>query len=387
MAATLRHSCRVSGLALLMVVPGMLGGCHSPPPSSTASPQAEADVPTIVRQSNGQDLMVVKLSQGKEGSIDTLKEVQLPGVLEAMGQVTFDDRLVSTIISRVTGRIEELRKSQWDMVQRGEQVMSLYSPDFMTGEAEYLEATSNPNRGGNAPSNNTFGLPSDNFSMTANLKAAAIRKLELLGFSAADIAAIRQPSTSVWMRAPISGIIVSKNVVRGQQVNPGDQLFSLATLDHVWITADIYEDDLSRVKVGQSLEAVTAAYPGNIFTGTVQKISPSFDPNTHTLQLRCAVSNPGARLKPQMMARVRIVTRPGLALVIPQSALVFDDGAYYAFVVAGVDTFERRRVEIGDWNEHGYARVVSGVRLGERFLTNQALRMNALWHLARGETS
>jgi Cu(I)/Ag(I) efflux system membrane fusion protein len=387
MAATIRHSCRVSGLALLMVVPGMLGGCHSPPPSSTASTQAEADVPTIVRQSNGQDLMVVKLSQGKEGSIDTLKEVQLPGVLEAMGQVTFDDRLVSTIISRVTGRIEELRKSQWDMVRRGEQVMSLYSPDFMTGEAEYLEATSNPNRGGNALSNNTFGLPSDNFSMTANLKAAAIRKLELLGFSAADIAAIRQPSTSVWMRAPISGIIVSKNVVRGQQVNPGDQLFSLATLDHVWITADIYEDDLSRVKVGQSLEAVTAAYPGDVFTGTVQKISPSFDPNTHTLQLRCAVSNPGARLKPQMMARVRIVTRPGLALVIPQSALVFDDSAYYAFVVAGVDTFERRRVEIGDWNEHGYARVVSGVRPGEPFLINQALRMNALWHLARGETS
>jgi membrane fusion protein, copper/silver efflux system len=385
MAATIRHSCRVSGLALLMVFPGMLGGCHSPPPSSTASAQAEADVPTIVRQSNGQDLMVVKLSQGKEGSIDTLKEVQLPGVLEAMGQVTFDDRLVSTIISRVTGRIEELRKSQWDMVRRGEQVMSLYSPDFMTGEAEYLEATSTP--GGNALSNNIFGLPSDNFSMTANLKAAAIRKLELLGFSAADIAAIRQPSTSVWMRAPISGIIVSKNVVRGQQVNPGDQLFSLATLDHVWITADIYEDDLSRVKVGQSLEAVTAAYPGDVFTGTVQKISPSFDPNTHTLQLRCAVSNPGARLKPQMMARVRIVTRPGLALVIPQSALVFDDSAYYAFVVAGVDTFERRRVEIGDWNEHGYARVVSGVRPGERFLTNQALRMNALWHLARGETS
>ena len=383
--AAIRDSCRVSVLALLMVVPGMLGSCHSSPPSSTASAQAEADVPTIVRQSNGHDLLVFKLSQRREGSIDTLKEVRLPGVLEAMGQVTFDDRLVSTIISRVTGRIEELRKSQWDMVRRGEQVMSLYSPDFMTGEAEYLEATSN--QGGNALSNNTFGLPSDNFSMTANLKAAAIRKLELLGFSAADIAAIRQPSQSVWMRAPISGIIVSKNVVRGQQVNPGDQLFSLATLDHVWITADIYEDDLSRVKVGQSLEAVTAAYPGDVFTGTVQKISPSFDPNTHTLQLRCAVSNPGARLKPQMMARVRLVTRPGLALVIPQSALVFDDSAYYAFVVAGVDTFERRRVEIGDWNEHGYARVISGVRPGERFLTNQALRMNALWHLARGDTS
>jgi Cu(I)/Ag(I) efflux system membrane fusion protein len=317
-----------------------------------------------------------------------VKEVPLPGVLEAMGQVTFDDRLVSTIISRVTGRIEELRKSQWDSVRRGEQVMSLYSPDFMTAEAEYLEAMSGANQtGGTAAKADVFGLPAGSFSMAANLKAAAVRKLELLGFSAADVAAIREPSASVWMRAPISGIIVSKNAVRGQQVNPGDQLFSLATLDRVWITADIYEDDYSRLKVGQSLEAVTAAYPGEVFRGTVERISPSFDPNTHTLQLRCAVANPGSRLKPQMLARVRIVTNPGLALVIPQSALVFDDNAYYAFIVAGANSVERRQVEIADWNEHGYARVVNGISPGERFLTTEALRMNSLWHLARGESS
>jgi Cu(I)/Ag(I) efflux system membrane fusion protein len=223
--------------------------------------------------------------------------------------------------------------------------------------------------------------------MAANLKAAAVRKLELLGFSPADIAGIREPSASVWMRAPISGIIVSKNAVRGQQVSPGDQLFSLATLERVWITADIYEDDFSRVRVGQSLEAVTAASPGEVFKGTVQRISPSFDPNTHTLQLRCEVSNPGARLKPQMLARVRIGTSPGLALVIPQSALVFDDNAYYAFVVVGANSVERRRLEITDWNERGYARVVSGINPGESFLTTQSLRMNSLWHAARGESS
>jgi Cu(I)/Ag(I) efflux system membrane fusion protein len=214
-----------------------------------------------------------------------------------------------------------------------------------------------------------------------------VRKLELLGFAVADIAEIRQPSASVWMRAPISGIVVSKNAVRGQQVNPGDQLFSLATLDKVWITADIYEDDLARVKLGQSLRAIMAAYPKEVFTGSVQRISPSLDPNTHTWQLRCEVVNPGFRLKPQMLARVRIVTAPGLALVVPQSALVFDDNGYYAFVVAGANSLERRRVEIADWNEHGYARVTSGVRPGERLVTMESLRMNTLWHMAHGETS
>ena len=217
--------------------------------------------------------MVIDISQASGGLHRHVKELPLPGVLEAVGQVTFDDRLVSTIISRVMGRIEELRTSQWDTVRRGEQVMSLYSPDFMTAEAEYLEATSGTSQKRRYADRRLWHA-GGSFNMAANLKAAAVRKLELLGFSPADIAAIREPSASVWMRAPISGIIVSKNAVRGQQVNPGDQLFSLATLDRVWITADIYEDDLARVRVGQSLEAVTAAYPGEVFKGTIETNQP-----------------------------------------------------------------------------------------------------------------
>ncbi len=377
----------LSALVTTWLAMGALSGCDSSAsPAATGSPPSQ--LPMLVHQADGRELMVIDISQTRVGSIGTVKDVPLPGVLEAVGQVTFDDRLVSTIISRVTGRIEQLRTSQWDTVRRGDQVMSLYSPDFMTAEAEYLEATSSTSqRGGAGPQTNAFGMPAGSFSMTANLKTAAVRKLELLGFSPADIAAIREPSASVWMRAPISGIVVSKNAVRGQQVNPGDQLLSLATLERVWITADIYEDDLARVRVGQNLEAVTAAYPKEIFKGMIQRISPSLDPNTHTLQLRCQVSNPGSRLKPQMLARVRIETSPGLALVVPQSALVFDDNAYYAFIVAGANSVERRRVEITDWNEHGYARVVSGLEPGDRFLITDSLRFNALWHVAHGETS
>jgi Cu(I)/Ag(I) efflux system membrane fusion protein len=182
----------------------------------------------LVHQADGRELMVIGNPRTQEGSINTVKEAPLPGVLEAMGQVTFDDRLVSTIISRVTGRIEELRTSQWDAVRRGEPVMSLYSPDFMTAEAEYLEGTSGVSQSGGAVAQtDTFGLPAGGFSMTGNLKAAAVRKLELLGFSPADVAAIREPSSSVWMRAPISGIIVSKNAVRGQQSIPATS-FSLS---------------------------------------------------------------------------------------------------------------------------------------------------------------
>jgi membrane fusion protein, copper/silver efflux system len=365
----------------------VLSGCERPAPSPTANKFLQSESATLVHQADGRELIVLANAQAEEGPIGTARLVALPGVLEATGQVTFDDKLVSTIISRLTGRIEEMRSSQWEMVRRGELVMKVYSPDYMSAEAEYLAASSGVSQSrGPGVQNETFGLPAA-FSMAASLKEAAVRKLELLGFSRADIAAIRTPSPFVWVPAPISGIIVSKNVVRGQQINPGDQLLALATLQRVWITADIYEDDLARVKIGQRLEAVTASYPGEVFKGTVEKISPALDPNIHTLQLRCQVANPGSLLKPQMLARVRIATSPRLALVIPQSALVFDDNAYFAFILVGADSVERRKVAIADRNGPGYVRVVSGIQPSDRFVTTESLKFNALWHAAHSKIS
>jgi len=380
------HLKALSGLITAWLALSVLSGCNSPAQSQADTTSTPSEIPTLVHQADGRELMVIADPQAEEGPIDIAKQAPLPGVLEATGQVTFDDRLVSTISSRVTGRIEEMRTSQWETVHRGQLVMLLFSPDFMTAEAEYLEATGESQSGEPGTQTEAFGMPAG-LSMAASLKEAAARKLALLGFSPKDIAAIRAPSSSVWVRAPISGIVVSKNVVRGQGVNPGDQLFALATLERVWITADIYQDDLARVKVGQGLEAVTAAYPGEVFKGTVQRISPALDPNIHTLQLRCQVDNPGSLLKPQMLARVRLAaTSPGLALVIPESALVFDDNAYFAFIVAGADRVERRQVEIADWNEPGYFRVVSGINPGDKFLTTESLKFNALWHAAHGKT-
>jgi Cu(I)/Ag(I) efflux system membrane fusion protein len=325
--------------------------------------------------------MVINLSQIEGLSVGSVQVIALPGILEAVGQVNFDDRLVSTIISRVIGRLEDIRVSQWDTVRAGENILSLYSPDFMTAEAEYLEALSSPSRIIGP------GIPAGTYEMTADLKTAAIKKLELLGLSPADIADIKQATPSRWMRAPISGIVVTKLALRGAQVNPGDQLFSLASLQRVWITVDIYEDDLSRVHTGQSLEAVTLAYPDKVFKGVVNRISPNLDPNIHTLQLLCQIENPGEKLKPQMLTRVRIVTQPGAALVVPQTALVFDGNVYYAFVQTGANTVERRSVELATWNDEGYARVVSGLKSGEPVITRKSLQLNALWREAHGESS
>jgi Cu(I)/Ag(I) efflux system membrane fusion protein len=334
-----------------------------------------------VKQADGGNLL--QLSAPLPGLTEVqVSQVELPGVLETSGHVDFDDRRVATISSRVSGRIDSLRVSQWDNVRRGEPILSLYSPDFMTAEAEYLQSRAT------AQLSNGPGLSgTDAISLGPAMAAAARRKLELLGMEAADIDAIRAPSPTVWMRAPISGTIVDNKAQRGAAVNPGDVLFTVGTLDQVWIVGSLYEDDLARVSEGQPLEAVTTAYPDLVFKGFVARISPDVDPNTHTLQIRCQVENPGARLKPQMLMRLSIVTRPGEALAVPMEALVFDTNAYFAYVDRGAGRFERRQVQIGAWQDEGPVRILSGLAAGELVVAGESIQINAMWHQANGESS
>ena len=356
-----------------------LGGCHSDSAGPAAAVPEATPVVRLVRQQG------VELIQFNPADVPGLKmvevqNVELPGILETSGQITYDDRSVSTIVSRVQGRIEQTRVSLWDNVQRGEKIVALYSPDFMTAEAEYLQAHDS-SKLMTAPG---VGSSTD---FAGALSVAAKRKLQFLGMSDSDIAAIKAPDPTVWMRAPISGTVVDNKVQRGAAVNPGDVLFSLGTLTDVWITGEIYEDDLARVRVGQDLSAVTTAFPDEVFHGVIARISPNIDPTTHTLQIRCEVKNPGGRLKPQMLAKVTIVTRPGEALVVPQDALVFDIDNYYAFVEVSPGTFEHRKVAIASWSKAGYARVVSGLKAGDRVVGGETLQINALWHEAHGESS
>jgi membrane fusion protein, copper/silver efflux system len=367
-------------LPLTIFVALVFAGCQGQAASRAATPEPTTWVPQLIQQQGGGP-EVLQIGAGRVPGmvIQQVQDVELPGILETSGQITFDDRNVSTIVSRVQGRIEQNRVSVWDNVRRGEKIVALYSPDFMTAEAEFLEARQTSSMGKQS------GAGSSDFA--AALVVAARRKLELLGMQDSDINAITQPDPVVWMRAPISGTVVENKALRGGAVNPGDELFALGTINNVWVTGDIYEDDLARVHVGQDLTAVTMAYPDETFSGAIARISPNIDPNTHTAQIRCEIRNPDGKLKPQMLATVKIVTRPGSALVVPQDALVFDTDAYFAFVEINPGEFERRKVSIASWSRAGYVRITGGLKAGERVVTGETIQVNALWHQAHGETS
>jgi membrane fusion protein, copper/silver efflux system len=361
---------------LLAVIASATIGCGRSP-SVTANDQPGLELPKFIHQGQGPELMELAQADLPGMTMTTIQSVDLPGTLETSGQVTFDDRRVASIISRVAGRIEEVRVSQWDYVQRGQAIATLYSPDIMTAEAEYLQAKDSVSK--------LAGINNGEFGRA--MLEASRRKLDLLGIEPEQIAKITVPAPTFVMHAPISGNIVQNQTLRGSAVNPGDVLYSLGTLEDVWITADIYEDELARVKPGQELSAVTTAYPDETFHGTIARISPNVDPTTHTAQIRCEVKNPGFKLKPQMLARVTIAVRPGQALLVPLDALVFETDKYFAYVDAGNHMLERRTVVIGAWDQEGYARVISGLRAGDRVVTGETIQVNALWHQARGESS
>jgi membrane fusion protein, copper/silver efflux system len=368
---------RVIVASLIIAALFALSGCGGSPDAAESGTQPELQLPKLIHQDGQPERMQLAPGYLPGMTLTTIRPVQLPGTLETTGQITFDDRKVATIISRVAGRIEDVRVSQWDYVRRGQPIATLYSPEIMTAEAEYLQAK-------DVVLKLTSAADHD-FART--MVEASRRKLELLGIGDDQIARITTPAPNFVMRAPISGNIVQNQALKGSAVNAGDVLYSLGTLEDVWITADIYEDDLARVKVGQELEAATTAYPDEVFHGNIARISPNVDPNTHTVQIRCEVKNLDFKLKPQMLARVTIIVRSGEALLVPLDALVFETDHYFAYVDIGNNLFERRQVTIGAWDQEGYARVISGLREGDRVVTGQTIQVNALWHQSHGESS
>jgi Cu(I)/Ag(I) efflux system membrane fusion protein len=347
----------------------LMSGCHRKAAEETQSS------PQLIEKENGRSLLVFSPEDYSVLESTIVKKVELPGILETTGQVTFDDRLVRTITSRVQGRIEGVRVSLWDTVEAGQPILVLYSPDFMTAQEEYVQAQSSSTIQGSQ----TYA------DLSAWMLNAAKRKLEFLGMQDSDIVAISSATPTIVMRAPIDGTILQNQSMVGQAINPGDTLYQVGKLDKVWITADVYEIDMAKVKVGQRLEAVTDAYPNEVFEGTVSRISPSIDPNLHTAQIKCELENPGLKLKPQMLAKVSIFVHPEAALAVPQRAVAFDGNAYYAFVETAPNTVERRKVEITSWNEENYTRISSGLKPGEKVIT-ESLKVNALYHGTRGES-
>jgi Cu(I)/Ag(I) efflux system membrane fusion protein len=258
-----------------------------------------------------------------------------------------------------------------ERVRRGQVLATVYSPEVLRAEQELLVA-----RGwsaGGAPPDGHGAAGHDSFTSRVDLDAR--RRLELLGISEREVEEIvrtGKAAEAIAIRSPVEGYVVGKNAVAGLAISPGTVLFEIADLSTVWVTAEIYELDLSRVRVGQPARLELAAYPGLIHTGKVQFIYPTLDAATRTLRVRIEFKNRfdrnGPRLRPGMYGTVYLDLPGTTGLVVPAEALVDTGEAHYLFVAHPGGHFEPRPVTVGA-RLRDRVEVLSGVSEGEIVVT------------------
>ena len=251
------------------------------------------------------------------------------------------------------------------MVKKGQPVFTLYSPDMVATQEEYLIAK----RGERTLS----GAPYQEVSQGAqSLLRSARQRLKLWDISDAQIKKLDETgevSKTITIYSPITGFVTDRKVFPNVSVTPDMDLYVVSDFSHVWATADIYQYELPFVKVGQTAQLQLSYYPGKIYSGRISYIYPSMDPTTHTAKVRIEVSNPNLALKPQMFADVQIKVNYGNKILVPQDAVLNSGNAQTVFVVLEGGNFEPRKVTLVPAVE-GNVVILSGLKAGETIVTS-----------------
>ena len=287
--------------------------------------------------------------------------------LRTVGFVSANESQLAIVAARFTGWVETLAVSQsGQRVEKGQVLATVYSPELLTAQQVFINASKWADK---------QGVAGGGGSITGSLDGDARKRLELLGIARADIdrvAKAGQPLLAMPVRSPVAGYVARKAALPGLYVQPGTELFQIADLSTVWVVADVYENDMSRILVGQKARLLLASYPGEAFTGKVQFIYPAVNPETRTLQARMEFRNPGLRLKPGMYGDVVIDLGPaeGLAvpLTVPNDAVVDTGELQYLFLSRPNGRFEPRVVRLGARGE-GKVQVLEGLAEGDAVVT------------------
>ena len=242
----------------------------------------------------------------RQGNIRTVAVAYEPmaETLTTVGTVEYDERRLKRISSKVKGmaRVEKLFVDFNGVdVEAGQPMAELYGPELYQGVRELLLAQK---RSQTSTARSIGGDPSEMVSLSVD-------KLKLMGVTQAQVDAILKSGKAEFtlpIVAPIGGHVVRKDVVEGQYVNEGQTLFEVVDLHNVWVKAQVYEDQVGLVRVGQEVEATVGAYPGEVFQGKVAFLQPHLDPTTRTMEVRYDLVNTGHKLRPGFFATVTLKT-------------------------------------------------------------------------------
>ncbi len=294
--------------------------------------------------------------------------------IRTVGIVAVDERKIFKIQTKVKGWIETLYADFTNKpVFTNSPLFTVYSPELYSTQEEYLLAL----QGSEKQSKGMFAKELQ--QSNEDLLQAAQERMELWDVPTSEIERLKntkKPSYDLTFFSPVNGIILEKNTYSGMNVGPGINLLTIADLSWIWVFADIYEQDISLMKLGQEVDFSITAFPDLHFKGSVSFINYVIEPKTRTLKVRIDVDNPSYLLKPDMYGAVELQVNMGKSLAIPQNAVIETGLRNLIFIEEGVGRFVMREVELG-YLADGYYQVLSGVKEGEKIVTNSQFLLDS----------
>ena len=298
----------------------------------------------------------------------------LTQAIRSVGTVQVDERRLHIISPKFEGYIERLDVNQTgQVVRQGQSLMEIYSPDLALAEQEYVAAR----QGAQALAT----ASPDARDSVQSLAEGALTRLRNWDIGGGAIQRLRNggaPTRTVTLASPVSGVVLDKRAVQGMRFMPGETLYQIADLSVVWVVAEVFEQDLARVTVGQLARVGFSALPGKVFTGTVTFVYPTVTPETRTAKVRIELANPEGQLRPALYGTVEIATpvAAGPVICVPDSA-VLDTGARQAVLVElGEGLYEPREVKTGQ-RAGGFIEVQSGLKDGEKVVVSANFLIDA----------
>ncbi|WP_028238073.1 MULTISPECIES: efflux RND transporter periplasmic adaptor subunit [Stutzerimonas] len=343
--------------------------------------------PVPKKDSMGMDYIAVY--EGEEsGSTVTIspEKIQLLGVLtspverrvltrtvRAVGTVQVDERGQYTLAPKFDGWIEKLHvNTTGEPVRKGQPLIDVYSPELVSAQQEFLIANAGRQRLAGGSANARQGV--------ASLAESAMQRLRNWDIGEAQLERLRRTgktSRTLTITAPVDGVVLEKTALEGMRFQAGDALYRIADLDTVWLIAEVFEQDLALIRLGQAVQLSVSAYPDRRFTGEVSFIYPDLSPQTRTVRVRIELPNPDGLLKPAMFGTAQLAAgERAPVLALPDSAVIDSGTRRVALVALGEGRFEPRELLTGR-RADGFLEVLEGLGEGESVVTRANFLIDA----------
>src|SRR5712664_1489349 len=325
--------------------------------SAAMAPQESALVPV---QLSPERLQSIGVKTGRVESKVVEDEIRVTG------NVAVDETRLSTVQVRYSGQIQKVfADATYQYLRKGQPLFTIYSPDLVATEREYLVARQNQQR---VAQSTVLGVTEG----AASLLEAATERLKQWGVSQREIARLEstgEVQKELEVDSPVSGYITERNALPNLTVQPETRLYSVADLSTVWVLAEVLQNDLGRIKVGNRASLTVDSYPGRAFEGRVNFIYPQVDMMTRTARARLVFANPGLKLTPGMFVNVTLKVPMGKQLVIPASGVLQSGTRQIVFVSRGDGYIEPREVQLGARAGDDFV-MLKGVKAGEEIVTS-----------------